>query len=45
MEPSHEACDIVSGPVDIGVFGDSNTRRDGDSQPISAPYEMAHIFA
>lgn len=44
-DPSHDACGVVMGPVDSGVFADNSMRRDGDSQPISPPYDIAHILA
>jgi len=45
IDPSHDASGVVIGPADKGVFSDNKTRSEGDSQPISPPYEIAHIFA
>lgn len=45
IDPSHDASCVVIGPVDSGEFGDNNTRSEGDNQPISPPYEIAHMLA
>lgn len=45
IDPIHDSCSFVSGPVLSGVFSDKSVGKTGDNQPFMLPWPRKIMFA